>query len=279
MLSVFYHNFIKNARFYLVGRYNHERRIDERASELPADAADGCTKHLPYADATLTFAAPVTVLSGSQWVTQNGYTISFDLGKMMQAGGGEFMLISSMTQKDLSGTKEDPNYTEPVEEPKPMKEFNFTDVPKTYWAYDAIQYCANNEYISGYSDGSFKPNGNVTFAHLSKMLYFSGYNIERIAKIIDVEHYANLFMGWCVYRDIFLPEDIMTDGEVTAKQIDQTMTREQVTHALVQYAEWRGAAMTKPEVNIPDIDSVSPQYREAVQKAYRYGITNGKDAS
>lgn len=36
---------------------------------------------------------------------------------------------------------------------------------------------------------------------------------------------------------------------------------------------------TKNIGNIPDISNVSPQYREAVQKAYRYGITNGKDAS
>ena len=42
----------------------------------------------------------------------------------------------------------------------------FTDVPKDHWAYDVIQKAAEAGWISGYPDGSFKPDQPITRAEV-----------------------------------------------------------------------------------------------------------------
>jgi hypothetical protein len=48
---------------------------------------------------------------------------------------------------------------------------HFTDVPTSNPFYGFIETAYNRGIISGYSDGSFRPNTDVTRAQLSKMLY------------------------------------------------------------------------------------------------------------
>lgn len=46
----------------------------------------------------------------------------------------------------------------------------FSDVPNNKWYTDAVMYCAENGYVSGYSDGSFKPNNTITRAELAAVM-------------------------------------------------------------------------------------------------------------
>ncbi len=46
----------------------------------------------------------------------------------------------------------------------------FADLPEGHWADDPIQYLMDQGVISGYADGSFHPNDNVTRAQFAKML-------------------------------------------------------------------------------------------------------------
>lgn len=46
----------------------------------------------------------------------------------------------------------------------------FTDVKKTHPNYEAIKYLKDNDIINGYSDGTFKPNGEVNRVEALKML-------------------------------------------------------------------------------------------------------------
>ncbi|MBE7030543.1 MAG: S-layer homology domain-containing protein [Ruminococcaceae bacterium] len=47
---------------------------------------------------------------------------------------------------------------------------SFSDVPADFWGKDAISQLAAKNVISGYPDGSFRPEGNVTRAEFVKML-------------------------------------------------------------------------------------------------------------
>jgi hypothetical protein len=47
---------------------------------------------------------------------------------------------------------------------------SFTDLPQGHWADDPVQYLVDQGVISGYADGSFHPNENVTRAQFAKML-------------------------------------------------------------------------------------------------------------
>ncbi len=46
----------------------------------------------------------------------------------------------------------------------------FPDVPPMYWAYGYIKYLYCNGIVSGYPDGYFRPDNNITRAEFSKML-------------------------------------------------------------------------------------------------------------
>lgn len=50
------------------------------------------------------------------------------------------------------------------------KKADFDDVPQTHWGYDAISHLAGNGIISGYGDGTFKPEANITRAEFVKLL-------------------------------------------------------------------------------------------------------------
>ena len=56
------------------------------------------------------------------------------------------------------------------ESAKVKKNTKFTDVPESYWASGYIAAIAERGVISGYADGSFKPDNPVTYAQIIKML-------------------------------------------------------------------------------------------------------------
>jgi len=69
--------------------------------------------------------------------------------------------------------KPDSEPVEPVEPkptPQPEEESTFSDVPRDHWAWTMIQAMAKQGVITGYSDGTFKPNAPVQRQHVALML-------------------------------------------------------------------------------------------------------------
>ena len=52
----------------------------------------------------------------------------------------------------------------------PVSAAEFKDVPAGKWFYVPVTYCKNQGFVSGYSDGTFKPNNNITRAEFCVML-------------------------------------------------------------------------------------------------------------
>jgi hypothetical protein len=50
---------------------------------------------------------------------------------------------------------------------------HFSDVPTSNPFYAYIETAFNRAIITGYADGTFRPNASVTRAQLSKMLYLA----------------------------------------------------------------------------------------------------------
>jgi len=54
----------------------------------------------------------------------------------------------------------------------------FSDVPPSFWAYSYVETAAAHGVISGYADGTFRPNAFVTRAQLAKILILArGYTL------------------------------------------------------------------------------------------------------
>jgi len=58
----------------------------------------------------------------------------------------------------------------PKPTPQPEEDITFSDVPKDHWAWTMIQAMAKEGVITGYPDGTFKPNAPVQRQHVALML-------------------------------------------------------------------------------------------------------------
>ena len=47
----------------------------------------------------------------------------------------------------------------------------FSDVPTTHWAYNYIQYAAQNGLVNGYNNGTFVPNGTLSETECCQIVY------------------------------------------------------------------------------------------------------------
>ena len=74
-------------------------------------------------------------------------------------GGGGFRVVPTQ-----------PKAEEPEQKTVANKVEIFKDVPVDFWGYEAIRYMSANNAISGYEDGTFKPNQMMTRAEYLQML-------------------------------------------------------------------------------------------------------------
>lgn len=124
----------------------------------------------------------------------------------------------------------------------------FKDVDKTHWAYECIKDGVEKGYFAGYTDGSFKPESNVTRAEAVKILtMFLDRTIAKPAESkftdVDVEAwyapYVNvsdyLFPEKWVDENLFRPDAPITREEVvfavvTAMQYDYKIDRADLSY-------------------------------------------------
>ena len=66
----------------------------------------------------------------------------------------------------------------------------FTDIDASHWAYENVQTLVTDGTVSGYEDGSFRPNGTVTRAEFVKMLGKSDVTRTRDYSDVSVTHWA-----------------------------------------------------------------------------------------
>ncbi len=103
----------------------------------------------------------------------------------------------------------------------------FPDLPTDLEKANSIEHLYHMGIINGYPDGTFKPQGNVTRAEFSKMLYVSGKMTDDLDTPIvfnDVQdsHWAKGFIYTLASKEIvngkgggkFDPEGTITLGEV-----------------------------------------------------------------
>ena len=62
--------------------------------------------------------------------------------------------------------------------------FAFTDIDNSHWGYNAVNNMAENQILSGYPDGSFKPSKNITLAEYAS-IFANFFSIENN----DIDNY------------------------------------------------------------------------------------------
>lgn len=118
----------------------------------------------------------------------------------------------------------------------------FTDVPAGKWFSDAISWCAEHEYVSGYTDHTFRPNQVISRQQMAVMLKkFNNdfkYQIDesecdpmRLKRFDDereIGSYARQAMAWAVGNELFSGMGdgrLDPKGEVTRAQMAVILNR------------------------------------------------------
>ncbi len=134
-----------------------------------------------------------------------------------------------------------------------------------HWAEQIIAECTEKGYLSGYEDGTFRPDNPVSAAEFAKI--YSAW---------EGNFYIISSGSWSVPYI----RDMISDGIFDAadyNDFNEPMTREQVAKAIVNTlrGEYFPSDLTKYEQYIPDYTDADDGYGEYVIKAYISGIMTG----
>jgi len=147
---------------------------------------------------------------------------------------------------------------------------HFPDVPPEYWGFPYIEYMYTNDIISGYLDGTFKPNNNVTRAQFCKM----------IVNTLGIEQY---FPATPTFSDV--APDYWGYGYIEAAHkegiingyVDGTFRpNNEVSrqHVAAMIARAVGLTYSGTEVVFSDVPVDHPYYEE-IMACYDAGIISG----
>jgi len=144
----------------------------------------------------------------------------------------------------------------------------FSDVPAIYWASDAISKLKALGCISGYPDGTFKPDNNITRSEFATILV-NAYKLPAASdKVFNdtADHWARESIAAAYAAGIVTGYSESTFGP------DDLITREQMAVMIVKAAKIEAATAELP---FTDSDKISLWARDALAAAVQNGIMKG----
>jgi hypothetical protein len=109
---------------------------------------------------------------------------------------------------------------------QPPSPARFKDLIDTHWAYDIIYKAVNEGYVSGYDDGSFKPDKEITRAEFLKMVT-AALDFKPRAATKDEVWYAP-------YLELAVKEFILREQNISNTQWNDPITRKEMAELCVQ---------------------------------------------
>ena len=129
-----------------------------------------------------------------------------------------------------------------AENPEVEESDRFTDVKKNAWYYRAVTWAAEQSIVSGYTDGTFRPNRAITRQEFAVMLYscagkpeVSGSVREAFADGGTVAAWANDAVLWAYQNGILSGE---RSGENKVVRPADNATRAQAAVMMMRYVKW-----------------------------------------
>ena len=139
---------------------------------------------------------------------------------------GGYFALTRVTGSDTAAVWEMPDYSDiDNETDSSTGDIYFTDVPLKHWAYIDIYAMAQEGIINGYSDGTFKPSGNITRAEFVKLL-ITALNIQVQTGDTDFNDVQGHWAGDYIYTACKL--GITSGLSDTEFGVNERITREQM---------------------------------------------------
>lgn len=170
-----------------------------------------------------------------------------------------------------------PKPEEPViEDTQEVQNKLYVDVDNDFWAREAIEYLADTGILSGYEDGSFKPDNSITrgeFAKIMSTLPDVKYSPKLSANFLDVKDDA--WYSEAVYKAAEL--GIMSGDTEGYFKPDSPITREDAAAVIERGKMVWGKVLTpvREKVEFKDYTEISDYAKRSVEVLYMAGIVNG----
>lgn len=163
------------------------------------------------------------------------------------------------------------------------KKSTFPDVSTENWAYQYVETAAEKGWITGYADGRFGPEDEVTYAQFCVMLISAFFQEQLAAYSGPTDSWYSRQCGTAAELGLF--EYSTIKGKHTdATGLEENLTRYEMAAILYPAFE---AAVKKVDANTlwtveaatPDWSSIPEVYKTSVSVAKTYGLINGVDAA
>jgi len=164
---------------------------------------------------------------------------------------------------------------------------NFKDVQPNYWAKSYIEDMSNKNVITGYDDGSFKPNETVSKVQAivmmvrakgvaSTQIYNAGLKHNALLKTKNIPAWAMNYVAYAYDTGIIATKDL--DGLMT-NSTQTKLNREEFCVYIVKALGLESEVKQLVAYSLPftDKSSVSILASPYVYKAYQKGIINGTE--
>lgn len=162
---------------------------------------------------------------------------------------------------------------------EPQKVPSFYDITSVPWAYDSIMSLAKRGVISGYGDGSFKPNNNITREEVVKIIVESFSLLDKEAScdfndVLSFEWYAG-YVASAYNRGVVagLGNGNFGVGMPVSRQDMAVMVCNVLSMFGKEYPTVRNYNA------FSDNAAVAGYAKDAVEKLYCLGIINGSDGN
>ena len=151
-------------------------------------------------------------------------------------------------------------------------QYLFNDVPYGAWYFDAIEFLTAQGLVAGNGDGTFNPDGALTYAEFCQIIarankaetgVLNGYWAGKA-----IQHCKN----WNFIKDL---------GPIIAANYDVPISREVAVSGVYRmtrsFLPEKNSSIT--EYSIPDYFSIDEDYRNDILLAYQSGLSHGSDSN
>ncbi len=196
-----------------------------------------------------------------------------------QGGGGTSGDVTPKNNDITKDNKQEKNKAENKVDDKKSDIKKFDDVNKDDWYYDSVIFVSKNGYMTGISENKFAPMMSTSRAMISQIIY----NLEKTPKTTAKHNFTDVAKNvWYEQSLNFtFDKDIVAGFPDKTFRGNSTITREQLTKILYQYAIYKGynsdtdTDMSKYE----DFEKAGDWSKISIKWAVKHNIIKGRTST